>query len=36
MAFSRGGSHTVDNLGVVSREKNLKKGAKHPRMREMW
>ena len=34
--FSRGGNHTVDNLRVVTREKSLKKGAKRPRMREMW
>jgi hypothetical protein len=34
--FSRGGSNTVDNLRVISKEKNLKKGAKRPRMREMW
>jgi hypothetical protein len=34
--LSRGGSHTVDNLRVVAKEKNLKKGAKRPRMREMW
>lgn len=34
--FSRGGSNTADNLRVITREKNLKKGAKRPRMREMW
>jgi hypothetical protein len=34
--FSRGGSNTADNLRVISKEKNLKKGAKRPRMREMW
>jgi len=34
--FSRGGSNTVDNLRVIAKEKNLKKGAKRPRMREMW
>lgn len=34
--FSKGGSHTTDNLRVVGRKKNLKKGAKRPRMREMW
>lgn len=34
--FSRGGSHTSDNLRVLEKKKNLKKGAKRPRMREMW
>jgi len=34
--FARGGSHTVDNLRVVDKTKNLRKGAKPPRMREMW
>jgi hypothetical protein len=34
--FSRGGSHTPDNLRVIEKKKNLKKGAKRPRMREMW
>ena len=34
--FSRGGSHTTDNLRVIEKKKNLKKGAKRPRMREMW
>jgi 5-methylcytosine-specific restriction endonuclease McrA len=34
--FSRGGSNTVDNLRVIAKEKNLKKGARLPRMREMW
>ena len=34
--FSRGGSHTVDNLRVIERKKNLQKGAKRPRMRDMW
>lgn len=34
--FSKGGSHTTDNLRVISKEKNLKKGAKRPKMREMW
>ena len=33
---SRGGSHTTDNLRVISKQKNLKKGAKRPKMREMW
>ena len=34
--FSRGGSNTVDNLRVIEKKKNLRKGAKRPRMREMW
>lgn len=34
--FSRGGSHTTDNLRVIEKKKNLKKGAKRPRLREMW
>jgi hypothetical protein len=35
-AFTSGGSHTPDNLRVTSKEKNRKKGAKHPRLWEMW
>jgi len=34
--FSRGGSHTTDNLRVIEKKKNLRKGAKLPRMRDMW
>lgn len=34
--FSKGGSNTSDNLRVIEKGKNLKKGAKRPRMREMW
>jgi hypothetical protein len=34
--FARGGSHTTDNLRVIEKKKNLKKGAKRPRMRDMW
>jgi hypothetical protein len=34
--FSRGGSHTTDNLRVIEKKKNLQKGAKRPRMRDMW
>src|ERR1043166_4954690 len=34
--FARGGSHTTDNLRVIEKKKNLKKGAKRPKMREMW
>ncbi len=29
--FSRGGSHTEDNLRVVNRRKNLRKGARKPK-----
>ncbi len=34
--FSKGGSHTADNLRVIAKRKNLKKGAKRPRLRDMW
>jgi hypothetical protein len=34
--FSRGGSHTMDNLRVVERARNLKKGAKRPPLWDMW
>ncbi|MGD0501046.1 MAG: HNH endonuclease [Bryobacteraceae bacterium] len=34
--FSKGGSHTTDNLRVIEKKKNLQKGAKRPRLREMW
>lgn len=34
--FSRGGSHTTDNLRVIEKKRNLRKGAKRPRIREMW
>jgi hypothetical protein len=34
--FSKGGSHTTDNLRVIAKKKNLRKGAKRPKMREMW
>ena len=34
--FARGGSHTTDNLRVIGKKKNLQKGAKRPRMRDMW
>jgi hypothetical protein len=33
---SRGGSNTEDNLRVVEKGKNLKKGAKRPKLRDMW
>ncbi|HYA17991.1 MAG TPA: HNH endonuclease [Bryobacteraceae bacterium] len=33
---SRGGSNTSDNLRVIEKTKNLKKGAKRPGIREMW
>jgi 5-methylcytosine-specific restriction endonuclease McrA len=34
--FARGGSHTTDNLRVIEKKKNLQKGVKRPRMRDMW
>jgi hypothetical protein len=34
--FSKGGSHTFDNLRVIEKKKNLRKGAKRPGLREMW
>jgi len=34
--FARGGSHTTDNLRVIEKRKNLQKGVKRPRMRDMW
>jgi hypothetical protein len=34
--FAKGGSHTADNLRVIDKKKNLHKGAKRPRMRDMW
>lgn len=34
--FAKGGSHTADNLRVIDKKKNLQKGAKRPRMRDMW
>lgn len=34
--FSKGGSNTADNLRVIARKRNLRKGAKRPRMRDMW
>ena len=34
--FAKGGSHTIDNLRVIEKKKNLQKGAKRPRMRDMW
>jgi len=34
--FSKGGSHTEDNLRVLDKKKNLQKGARKPRLREMW
>ena len=35
-AFARWGSNSADNLRVVDKRKNLKKGAKRPRLWEMW
>jgi hypothetical protein len=34
--FSKGGSHTVDNLRVIAKARNLKKGAKRPTLRDLW
>jgi hypothetical protein len=34
--YSKGGSHTTDNLRVIEKKENLRKGAKRPRMRDMW
>jgi hypothetical protein len=34
--FARGGSHTEDNLRVIPKVENLKKGSKRPRMSDMW
>ena len=34
--FSRGGSHTTDNLRVIREKKNLQKGARRPGLHEMW
>jgi len=34
--FALGGSHTTDNLRVLEKRKNLQKGAKRPRLRDMW
>jgi len=33
---SRGGSNTGDNLRVLERKRNLQKGAKRPRLRDMF
>lgn len=34
--FSKGGSHTEDNLRVVSKKENLRKGAKHPKPKDWF
>jgi hypothetical protein len=34
--FAMGGSHTIDNLRVIEKRSNLQKGARRPRLREMW
>jgi hypothetical protein len=34
--FSKGGSHTMDNLRVIAKTENLRKGAKRPRLRDLW
>jgi 5-methylcytosine-specific restriction endonuclease McrA len=33
---ARGGSNTQDNLRVIEKKRNLQKGAKRPRMRDMF
>jgi hypothetical protein len=35
-AFARGGGHTPDNLRVIEKKKNLKKGAKRPGLFDMF
>ena len=34
--FSRGGSHTADNLRVIAKRDNLRKGRRRPKFRELW
>lgn len=34
--FARGGSHTMDNLRVIEKGRNLRKGAKYPQLWELW
>ena len=34
--FSKGGSHTLDNLRVIAKVENLRKGAKRPRLNDLW
>jgi hypothetical protein len=34
--FSLGGSHTLENLRVMDKKKNLKKGSKRPPFKDMW
>jgi hypothetical protein len=34
--FSRGGSHTADNLRVITKRDNLRKGKRRPKFREIW
>jgi HNH endonuclease len=34
--FSRGGSHTADNLRVITKRDNLRKGKRRPKFRELW
>ncbi len=35
-AFSRGGGHTLDNLRLIEKEQNLRKGAKRPGVWDMF
>jgi hypothetical protein len=34
--FSKGGSHTADNLRVIEKRRNLRKSSKRPRLKDMW
>ena len=34
--FARGGSHTLDNIRLIDKETNLKKGAKRPSLWDMF
>lgn len=34
--FSKGGSHTLDNLRVIAKTENLRKGTKRLRLSDLW
>jgi hypothetical protein len=34
--YSKGGSHSIDNLRVIAKKLNLQKGSKRPRLHDMW
>lgn len=34
--YARGGSQTEDNLRVIEKRRNLQKGSRRPRLRDMW